>query len=380
LYNRTHTKTAKTIKEGNSDSMVGHESILNMINKMESPRTIITMLPHGSVNFENIKHTSNLLSSSDTIIDCANEHYKQSLANSNVCVKNQVNYLGVGMSGGSNGALNGPAIMVGGPRHIYEKHEDFLKSFCTNVVYLNNNPDSGHFTKMVHNGIEYSMLQIFADIYGYLNKNEESMKVLLEKINKNHSELYGYLGICAKNVLNMYDLPNISDKAQMNDTGLWCVQYAYENKLNASTMHSAVLTRISSNMEKNNESVNINEYYLYDYAISSAYVVFAMSIIEGLTLIRHKKINENDAINSWNKSTIIECDLLNYDKCDLYTLIEKHIVKARLMYIDCVKSKIPCPSLGAAIEYYDMTHQKQTQMNFLIAQRNYFGQHEIKTD
>jgi 6-phosphogluconate dehydrogenase len=260
LYNRTHAKTVKTIKKGNSDSMIGHDSILNMINHMESPRTIITMLPHGSVNFENIKHTSNLLNSSDTIIDCANEHYIQSFKNSNVCEKNSVNYLGVGMSGGANGALNGPAIMVGGQMHIYEKQKDFLKSFCTNVVYLNSNPDSGHFTKMVHNGIEYSMLQIFADIYGYLNNNKQSMKTFLEKIETNHSDLYGYLGICAKKVLEIYELPNISDKAQMNDTGLWCVQYAYENKLNTPTMHSAVMTRISSNMEKNNESVNINKY------------------------------------------------------------------------------------------------------------------------
>jgi 6-phosphogluconate dehydrogenase len=119
---------------------------------------------------------------------------------------------------------------------------------------------------------------------------------------------------------------------------------------------------------------------LYDYAISSAYVVFAMSIIEGLTLIKHKKINENNAINSWNNSTIIECGLLNLNECDLQTLIEKHIEKARIMYIDCVKNKIPCNSLGAAIQYYDMTHQKQTQMNFLMAQRNFFGQHEIITN
>ena len=386
LYNRSSAKVDNTIKKGKRGSMKGHKTILQMTQSMERPRTILTMLPHGETTNEIISHTLKLIEPGDTIIDCANEFYKESSLREKLCDKYQVNYLGTGMSGGASGALNGPAVMVGGRASAFMQQKDYLNAFCKNVVHVNNDADSGHFTKMVHNGIEYVMLQAIADMYAYFNYDYDYTSAVLRRCSSENSEMNGYLTRSAFNVLDncddMYNMDKIRDVAHMNDTGLWCVEYAYKNGICTPTMHSAVQARIASNFPKNTEAIGQRCNYNIDLdaAYNALRLVYAMSVYEGLMLINHKRIDEKKAQDAWSAATIIECPMIMCSKRKLMGIADESIYKARMFLIECVRNGVPVPSVSAAIQHHDFINQKKTQMNLIMAQRHYFGQHEFKTN
>lgn len=378
LYNRTKEKTVNVISKGRPNSMHGFDTIMQMIQSMEKPRTIITMLPHGNASHTTIKHAAQLLDNNDTIIDCANQHYDMSIECEKICKQFGVNYLGVGMSGGAHGALNGPAIMIGGDENVYNKQKGYLDSFCNNVVYIDNKCDSGHFTKMVHNGIEYVMLQAIADVYAYLNYDYNSMYKLLSKCV--NSEMNGYLIYNAFNVLEKYNIESISDKANMNNTGLWCVEYAYKHGINVPCMHAAVQSRIASNKSKKSNSQKKNTCIDIEIAFHSLRFVYACAFIEGNEIINYKNLNSTFVRKAWSKDTIIECPMVMINEKKLCTICNESIDKTRVMVIECSQNGIPIPCISNALQFYDFTHQRKTQMNFLMAQRNVFGQHEITYD
>lgn len=377
LYNRSKVKVDATIAQGKKGQMRGYDTMLQMTQSMESPRTIISMLPHGKVSHTTFKHISRLLDPGDTIIDCANEHYVQSQSNEKLFEHYQVNYLGAGMSGGAKGALNGPALMVGGKTPIYNRQSDFLNSFSANCVHVNDTPDSGHFTKMVHNGVEYVMLQAIADVYAYFNYNDEFMNAVLRRCNNKSSVLYGYLTQSAFNVIDNYDLANVTDIAAMNNTGLWCVNYANAHGLNVPAMTSSVQARTMSKLPKCGYSQRKNTQVDLDAAYQTLQFVFSISILEGLSLIKHKRINVKKAQESWSTKTIIECPMIQCSEEQLNEIADSSIHKSRLLLLECIRNGVPVPSVSAAIGYHDFIHQPHTQMSLIMAQRNYFGQHPM---
>ena len=377
LYNRSKVKVDATIAQGKPGQMHGYDTILQMTQSMESPRTIISMLPHGEVSHTTFKHISRLLTPGDTIIDCANEHYNQSQNNEKLFEQCQVNYLGAGMSGGAKGALNGPALMVGGKTPIYKAQSDFMNSFSANCVHLDDTPDSGHFTKMVHNGVEYVMLQAIADVYAYFNYNDDFMNAVLRRCNNESSVLQGYLTQSAFAVLDTYDLSVVTDIAAMNNTGLWCVNYANAHGLSIPTMTSAVQSRTMSKLPKCGHSQRKNTQVDLDAAYQTLQFVFALAILEGLSLIKHKRINVEKAQDAWSTKTIIECPMIMYSETELGQIADASIHKCRLLLLECIRNGVPVPSVNAAIGYHDFVHQSQTQMSLIMAQRNYFGQHPL---
>ena len=378
VYNRSYDKVEATIKR--NTNLEGHKTISEMVQNMKTPRIIISMLPHGKPSHDTISNTVKLMDPGDTIIDCANEHYMESVNRENICDKYDISYLGTGMSGGAKGALNGPAIMIGGHSSSYQQNQDFLESFCKNVVHVDDLPDSGHFTKMVHNGIEYAMLQAIADVYAYLNYDPDQMNVLLQRCCNEDSILYGYLIHSAVHVLDTYDIENISDIAHMNDTGLWCVEYAYTHGLNVPTMHSAVQARYTSKEQKDKSKQRTNTNVNIDAAYDMLRFVFALAVLEGISLIQHKQISLNKARKAWSKATIIECPMVTYETTKLQKVTNESVYKARIVLLECVRNSVPVPSLSAGIQYHDFINQGKTQMSFLMAQRNYFGQHAIKVN
>ena len=117
----TYDEFATMIESGNT--------VEQFINETETPRKIITMLPNG-LNFDFLDY----MSPNDTIIDCSNERWNISNEKSKICNEKNIKYLGVGMSGGHLGALHGPAVMIGGPREVYDDTKEFFESFCNSSV------------------------------------------------------------------------------------------------------------------------------------------------------------------------------------------------------------------------------------------------------
>lgn len=365
VYNRTSSKTIKLVEK--SDNLFGYLNIKDFVENVEKPRTIVTMLPNG-ISFEDMIV---YMDKGDTIIDCSNEHYRVSSEKSQYCQSYGIDYLGVGMSGGAQGALKGPAVMIGGERDVFEKHENFFNEFCNNSVWIGNEPDCGHFTKMVHNGIEYSMLQVIADIYSVTGHNRQYTSEILKKYD-------GYLTNSAVKILKKYNVEEILDQCDMNGTGLWCSQYAYEHQLPLTTIHTAVQCRINSKNHMFNKNKNHYIGLVPSSLLSgSLEFVFALAFYEGMNLLKHKGIDIEKAQEAWSKSTIIECEFTKKSFEELEDIMKKNVNNIRLLVYNCSMLGLSIPIISASLQYYEFMKKENSQMSLVSAQRNYFGNHDI---
>lgn len=372
VCNRSKDKTDALVRT--SPKITGHDSVVEMVAKMEKPRTVITMLPHGNVTCDTVSLLSKVMQPGDTIIDCSNEFYDASRVRGNFCKTRDIEYLGVGMSGGARGALYGPAIMVGGKRDTFNTHKEFFDSFCENVIYVDQQYDSGHFVKMVHNGIEYGMLQGISDVFSYCNQDQEEMCNIIELAKG--TEIDGYLIQSSLNVLSNYKIHEIMDVASMNKTGCWCAHLGLEYGIPTPTITAAVQARTASRHTKSLDTHQSQNLFLCsDIALDTLRFVFAMAICEGYELASTRSIKQSKLKRAWSKATLIECPLITGD---YRAVMDEMIIPARTFVMHCVRAGIPCPAVQAAVSHYDFIHQRRTSMNLLMAQRNYFGQHAIE--
>ena len=371
VYNRT----PEQVKALTDDCMNihGHSSMEDMVSKMESPRTIITALPHGEVTDSVVKQLSKSLEENDTIIDCSNEFYRTSRNRGAYCQSKGINYMGVGLSGGANGARTGPALMIGSTWDTYKKVEPLFKSIAKSYAYMGTDYGVGHYTKMVHNGVEYGMLQGIADVFAYCNQDKHYMAQVLRETE--NSDISGYLTNSALQVLDNYKIHKIADVGQMNNTGLWCSQIGLEYGIPTPTINSAVNARFTSrHIKAINTAQHLN--YAIDpiVGLDTLRFVFATSILEGFELMNTRHVNDESIKRAWSSGTIIECPMIR-ENCR--NIIEETVDNARVLMMYCTSGSIPCPAVQAALTQYDFTHQTSTSMKFIMAQRNFFGQHEM---
>lgn len=371
VYDTTQQKIQDLVKK--SLGVHGHESVCEMLAKMKTPRTIITALPAGNANDSLVRHMFKTLSPRDTIIDCSNEHYRISRGRGALCMSRQINYLGAGLSGGADGALHGPALMVGGSKSVYDEQKPFFQTFCKNVTYMGNGYGDGHYTKMIHNGVEYGMLQGMADVFSYCNQDQTSMMEVLDELL--NSDIDGFLVKSAVEVLNKYKIHEISDVAEMNGTGLWCIQTALEYGIPTPVISSALNARLTSRYVKSvNTTQKQNIFFDRKLAAAALRFVFAASLAEGYELMSTRNIKKKKASKAWSVGTIIECPLVT---ADYHTTMDQVVEDARVFVMHCAFVGVPCPAVQAALNHYDFTHQRRTSLNFLMAQRNHFGNHVI---
>lgn len=371
VYNRTPQKINDLLKC--TTNTKGHTSICEMVSSMKKPRTIMTVVPHGEASDAVINHLTKVIEPTDTIIDCANEHYNISRRRADFCSSRSIKYLGAGISGGAIGALKGPSIMIGGPRSYYDEQKEFLNSFCSNVTYMGPSAGDGHYTKMIHNGIEYSMLQGMADIYAYCDQKQENMKQVLTALKG--TDIDGPIIQYAWEILDKYNMTEISDMAEMNGTGLWCIQLGLDMGIPTPIMNSAVNARIVSRYSKSIEtSEKPNIFFDPILASQALRFLFAMAINEGYDLSSMRPIKQKKIKKAWSKGTIIECPMITMNTNGV---IRETVEDARLFVVHCTRAGIPCPAIQAALSHHDFIGQRKTSMNFVMAQRSYFGKHEI---
>jgi 6-phosphogluconate dehydrogenase len=371
VCNRSPEKVKAIVKK--TSHVKGYENVEEMVSDMKEPRTIITALPHGDTTDNMVRILRTVMSRGDTIVDCSNEFYRTSRNRGAFCQSRGIGYLGVGLSGGAEGARTGPALMIGGPSYVFEEHEDLFKSFAKSYAYMGEDYGVGHFTKMVHNGVEYGMLQGIADVYAYCNQDGYYMGQVLKRIE--NTDIYGYLTKSAMNVLHEYDFKKIADIGHMNNTGLWCSEIGLEYGIPTPTINSAVNSRFTSRHVKALNTTDHRNYAIdFDVAVDTLRFVFATSLLEGYELMATRHVGNESIKQAWSSGTIIECPMIGQD---YRTIIEETVENARVMVMYCTAAGIPCPAIQAALTQYDFTHQTSTSMKFIMAQRNYFGQHEM---
>ncbi|MDU8887062.1 NADP-dependent phosphogluconate dehydrogenase [Yeosuana sp. MJ-SS3] len=390
----------------------GFTELKSFIDSQKTPRKIFLMIKAGDAIDQMIDQLLPFLSKGDIIIDGGNSHYLDTKKRFDFLSSKGINFIGCGVSGGEEGARSGPSMMPGGTKESYNQVSQILETIaakdsngkpcCTFV-----GPEgSGHFVKMVHNGIEYAEMQLLTELYALLSTTLNYQEIAQYFLEWNKGELESFLLEITANILqkkegNDYLLDKILDKAQNKGTGSWssiaALNLGYPNTI----MSSAVFARyISSFKEKrvvySNQTKKLSDEKLsIDIeSIKKAYQ-FARIINhqQGFALIKQAtdvyewNLNLSELARIWTNGCIIRSALMN-DLSSLFTKNEDIIDDSKTFKFlnqfendvsktiqNAFSKRIALDSFCSAYNYWISMTSNKLPANLIQAQRDYFGAH-----
>jgi 6-phosphogluconate dehydrogenase len=350
----------------------------------------------------------------DVIMDGGNSHYLDTERRINNLKEQGIHLLGVGVSGGEEGALNGPAIMPGGSSEAYAAVGNILESIAAKDVtgkaccaYLGKG-GSGHFVKMVHNGIEYSEMQLLAEVFQILRQGLNLQNSVIADVLKSwqKTEADSYLlgitiDILQRKVNNDYLLDEVLDKAGNKGTGNWTTVAASQLGVPVSVLTSALYARyISAFKELRAEASKV-----YVSNDNSAIEIDQETIRKGYQLARlvnhHQGIhllseasqayrwdlNLGEIARIWTNGCIIRSKLMeklkSYLKHNNQLLLNDEVIKfvnnskgnLKELVQKAIQNDVPVSCLSESLNYLNAFSQKESGANLIQAQRDYFGAH-----
>ena len=392
--------------------------IFNDINKFISsislPRKVLVLVPSGPSLDEVISLCVKNLDSNDILIDAGNTNPTMSFKNHQKIKSKNLLYLGMGVSGGVEGVLKGPSIMIGGDLKAFNEVKNIFSKITSNTINssksfeLFGDSNQGHFVKMVHNGIEYVEMQLISSIYYLMIKSNKYKYDDIAKIFKkwSKSDLNSYLlEISSTKLLEKTDgnflLDIIDDKADDNGTGRWMLKYGVDLGCSLSMLNAALDSRfISKNNNvrlkfSNSIKKDISEYDINISSLADAYsfcrlinYVQAFLLIDSANQNYGWDISISKALNVWSNGSIIKSDLINSlykdysvddildDKKIFKTLNE---LKPRLIEVLnlSLKNDVSLPCFSEALSYINQISSLSLSTKLIQAQRNQFGSHKI---
>ncbi len=424
VYNRTTEVTDSFMKDFKGN-FTAAKTPAELIASMERPRKIIIMVKAGAGTDAVIDTLLPLVDQGDVIIDGGNAYYKDTIRREASCKARGVHFLGVGISGGEEGALKGPSIMPGGPKDAWEKISKILSDISAKVdgtpctAYIG--PDgAGHFVKMVHNGIEYGDIQLIAEAYHVLRDLLGSEAQQLQSIfeNWNKGPLSSFLVEITAKIFNKKDdqgdgylVDKILDKAGQKGTGKWTVLEALELGVPVPTLAAAVDARVLSSLKDERviaskalpgpekRILGLDRETMIGKVHDALYAAKILSYAQGMALLSaaSKANNWNlklDEIASlWRGGCIIRAVFLEQIRkafAKTPTLsnllfdpamreeVAKSVAGLRTVVEICSLHGIPIPAFSSALSYYDMYRTEHLPLNLTQAQRDFFGAHTFE--
>lgn len=246
-HNRTHEKAVKFVEKAKAlgGEAVAVKTFEELVGAFSGQRTIIMYLPSLAPTEEAFKELLPLLSEGDILIDGGNNHYKEAIRHSKIAAEKNVGYLDCGTSGGTSGARNGACLMIGGSKEIFDKTEWLFKAIAMQDGYAYmGSSGAGHFVKMTHNGIEYAILQAYADGFQLLHEGPYTEELDFHKIAKvwNHgSVIRSWMLELAEEKFAMEPrLESIVGSIGGGETGSWTVEQAHEQNTDVQSIQLAV--------------------------------------------------------------------------------------------------------------------------------------------
>ena len=243
VHNRTTSRMTSLLGEhGDEGSFVGAETLEKLVASIRRPRAIIVMVKAGAATDAVVEELVPLLDEGDVLVDAGNAHYADTIRRERALAERGLHFVGMGVSGGEDGALNGPSIMVGGSDRAYERLGPVLEPIAAQVdgtpccAHVGTG-GAGHFVKMVHNGIEYADMQLIAEAYDLLRQGlDATPKELAETFRDwNDGDLESFLIQITADVLAHTDSDTgapfvdvVADAAEQKGTGRWTVQSALD--------------------------------------------------------------------------------------------------------------------------------------------------------
>lgn len=425
IYNRTGAKTEKVMEDHSEKKLVPSYSIEDFVKSLTKPRRIILMVQAGAGTDAVIDQLLPLLDQGDILIDGGNTYFEDTIRRNEKLDASGINFIGMGVSGGELGALNGPSMMPGGQREAYEELADIFDQMAAKaedgsscVTYVGPN-GAGHYVKMIHNGIEYGDMELIAETYNILRKLLGlSVSECAEVFNKwNNGKLKSYLIEITADILTRKDdlgsdqpiVDLILDEAANKGTGKWSSQNALELGVPQSVITESVYARYISFLKE--ERVNASKTlsgpsvekisedektYLINLLEHALYFSKVMSYAQGFEQIKMASdhydwnINYGNMAKIWREGCIIRAEFLQnitdaFERNSELTnlLLDPYFKDIADQYQDAlrqivaisVKNGIPVPVFAAAITYYDSYRSEVLPANLIQAQRDYFGAH-----
>ncbi len=421
VFNRTTEKTdAFMAAHGSEGDFKPCHTIQDLIAALSTPRTILLMVNAGSAVDAVLNEIVPLLAANDAVIDAGNSHFSDTERRSKELEPKGIHFLGMGVSGGEEGALNGPSMMPGGDQATYERIAPLLKKMaakdggggkCVTHVGLGG---AGHFVKMVHNGIEYGDMQLIAETYHLMKSvmklENGEIAATFAAWNKN-KDLKSFLIEITAQIFLKRDEENpgelidvVRDEAKQKGTGKWTTQSALDLGVSVPTMTAAVDARLMSalktlRMHAATEIGNLDckEGKLMISALKNALFLSKIcSYAQGFAMIRDASRTHNwnidlaETCRIWKGGCIIRSTLLktfeeafrtnpNLENLLLAPKIvelfrERH-AKWRKVISVATLGGIPVPAMAASLAYFDSLRTARLPQNLTQAQRDFFGAH-----
>lgn len=428
VCNRSPEKIETTVARAKAEGdlpLVGSDGPEDFVSKLSKPRKIVILVQAGKPVDSTIEVLSKFLEEGDVIIDGGNEWFPNTIRRSEELAKKNIMFIGMGISGGEEGARNGPSLMPGGPKEAYDLIEPIITKCAAQVgdeacTGYCGPIGAGNYVKMVHNGIEYGDMQLISEVYDILKSicgmSNEEMGDLFEEWNK--GELQSYLIEITATILRKKDdqgqdgyvVDYVLDKTGMKGTGRWTVQEAAEQSVAAPTIASALDTRYISGRKEEREAAEkvlegptdkpvVDKAQILKDLESALYCCKVVSYAQGLGIIKAAS-DKNDwnvdlalCARMWRGGCIIRAKLLkgiqdamardpNLANLMVDPGFAEQLNKGQMAWRRIVSlgiaNGIALPSMSASLGYYDQYRRSRLPANLVQAQRDFFGGHTFE--
>ena len=398
----------------------GVNSLKEMISQLKTPRKLMMLVPAGFIVDSVLTELKPLLQKDDIIIDGGNSHYTDTLRRIDELSKSGFHFLGIGISGGEEGARKGPSIMPGGNKEAYAQVETILKAVSAKVNgepcvgYLGNNA-AGHYVKMVHNGIEYSIMEIISECYDIMHHGLQLSNEELSIVFKDwdSSEMKSYLLEITASIFKKQDdkakgflVDHISDKAGAKGTGKWTSQSGLDLPMPIPCIDSAVMMRNLSSLvderkaasvlyQNKPQKIDIDKTEFISNLKDAMYFGMMISYAQGLAMLATASgelkmdIPLKEVVKVWRGGCIIRSEMLPIfmkafqDGKLTNVLLDQSVaqlIKSKLPGIKKVVSlaalnNYPLAGLMSALNYFNALGREVLPTNLIQAQRDFFGAH-----
>ncbi len=384
------------------------------LKSLQSPKKIILMIPAGEATDQMIHELEDLLDPNDVIIDAGNSFYQDTNVRNRHLVTKGIHFIGCGISGGEEGALKGPSLMPSGSLEAYEIVAPILNAIAAKdadgnpcCAYIGEE-GSGHFVKMVHNGIEYAEMQLLAEIYQIgvsSGKNPEEISNLLSAWKNNQVDSYLLditIAILKEKENQNWIIDAIVDVANSKGTGNWTTVEITKEGIPATLIASALYARYLSSFKKlrtqmsaiysEKSSIEIDfEQLRAAYELARIINHFqGFWLIEGISKKHNWDINLSEVARIWTNGCIIRSTLMQ--KLVQILKEEKNILVSKTLIPQIIKLKpalssvvataiqagIAVPCLSESINFLNGLTTEKSGANLIQAQRDYFGAHTFQ--
>ena len=423
VYNRTAAKTEKFMAErAQGKDIKAAYSVEEFVQTLERPRNILVMVKAGKPVDAVIEQLKPLLDEGDTIIDGGNSLYNDTERRTEYLESSGLGFVGMGVSGGEEGALNGPSLMPGGTESGYRDLEPILTKIAAQVddgpcVTFIGPGGAGHYVKMVHNGIEYGDMQLIAEAYDLMKNTLGLSGDELEKVftewNKTE-ELNSFLIEITADIFSNVDpetnkplVDSILDAAGQKGTGRWTVVSSLELGVPIPTMYAAVNARVMSSYKEERVAaskeieISFGKYEgdtqeFINKVRDALYCSKMCSYAQGMALLSKASaefnfnLNLSEIARIWKGGCIIRAGFLDKIKNafnenpQLPNLLlapefKQSILDRQTAWREVLATAnhlgIAVPAFSSSLDYFDSYRRASLPQNLTQAQRDYFGAH-----